>query len=93
MGRGLARWSLALVLSVCGAAVAQANDAVWEALRTPGSVAWCLRRSYAPGSFDPPTARLDVCSTQRNLDAAGREQASRVGEAFEKNGIAVGEVL
>ena len=52
-----------------------------------------LRHSYAPGSFDPPTARLDDCSTQRNLDAAGRAQASRVGEAFQKNGITVGEVL
>ena len=92
MGRILARWALVLVLSVCGAAVAQANDAVWEALRTPGSVV-VLRHSYAPGSFDPPTARLDDCSTQRNLDAAGRAQASRVGEAFQKNGITVGEVL
>ena len=92
MGRGLAGWALALMLLACAAVGRAANDAVWEALRLPGSVV-VLRHSYAPGSFDPPTARLDDCSTQRNLDAAGRAQASRVGEAFQKNGITVGEVL
>jgi broad specificity phosphatase PhoE len=69
-----------------------ADDAVWEAIRAPGSVV-VLRHSYAPGTFDPPTARLDDCSTQRNLDADGRAQATRVGEAFKKNGVTVGEVL
>ena len=63
-----------------------------DALRAPGSVV-VLRHSYAPGGFDPPTSRLDDCSTQRNLDASGRAQAARVGEAFKKNGITVGEVL
>ena len=51
-----------------------------------------LRHSFAPGGFDPPTSRLDDCSTQRNLDASGRAQAARVGEAFRQNGISVGEV-
>jgi broad specificity phosphatase PhoE len=69
-----------------------ANDAVWEALRAPGSVV-VLRHSYAPGTFDPPDARLDDCTTQRNLDENGRAQAARVGEAFRKRGITVGTVL
>ena len=92
MRRRVARWSIALLLLAGSASVAPANDAVWEAVRAPGSVV-VLRHSYAPGSFDPPTARLDDCSTQRNLDADGRAQATRIGEAFQKNGIAVGEVL
>jgi len=33
----------------------------------PGSVV-VVRHSYAPGSFDSPDARLEDCSTQRNLD-------------------------
>ena len=74
------------------ATVAQASESVWDALRVPGSVV-VLRHSFAPGGFDPPTARLDDCSTQRNLDANGRAQAARVGEAFRQNGITVGEVL
>jgi broad specificity phosphatase PhoE len=72
--------------------VANDTDAVWEALRAPGSVV-VFRHSYAPGAFDPPHARLDDCSTQRNLDEAGRGQARRVGEAFRQHGIAVGTVL
>ena len=72
--------------------VAQATEPVWEALRTPGAVV-VLRHSYAPGGFDPPTSRLDDCSTQRNLDENGRAQARRTGEAFRQHGIAVGAVL
>jgi len=69
-----------------------AQESVWDALRVPGAVV-VLRHSHAPGGFDPPGARLDDCSTQRNLDAAGRAQATRVGEAFREHGVAVGEVL
>jgi phosphohistidine phosphatase SixA len=79
-------------LSLSTAAAAQGTDAVWEALRAPGSVV-VLRHSYAPGTFDPPDARLDDCSTQRNLDEAGRAQARRIGEAFRQRGIEVGAVL
>ena len=61
-------------------------------MRAPGSVV-VVRHSYAPGSFDPPDARLDDCSTQRNLDDNGRAQARRIGEAFRQHGIAVGRVL
>jgi broad specificity phosphatase PhoE len=74
------------------ASAAPATEAVWEALRAPGSVV-VLRHSFAPGGFDPPGARLDDCSTQRNLDDAGRAQARRIGEAFRRNGIEVGPIL
>jgi phosphohistidine phosphatase SixA len=72
--------------------VARAPAPVWEALSAPGAVV-VLRHSYAPGAFDPPDARLDDCSTQRNLDAGGRAQAARIGEAVRQHGIAVGPVL
>jgi broad specificity phosphatase PhoE len=71
---------------------AHASEVVWDALRAPGSVV-VLRHSYAPGAFDPPGARLDDCSTQRNLDERGRAQARRIGEAFRQRGIDVGAVL
>jgi broad specificity phosphatase PhoE len=71
---------------------APADEAIWEALRSPGAVV-VLRHSHAPGTFDPPDARLDDCSTQRNLDEAGRGQARRIGEAFGQHGITVGRVL
>jgi broad specificity phosphatase PhoE len=87
------RWLVAVVLVLAGpASSAHASEPVWEALRTPGAVV-VFRHSYAPGTFDPPDAKLDDCSTQRNLDENGRAQARRTGEAFRRNGIAVGAVL
>ena len=86
------RWVVAVVVCAWLASVAQAAESVWDALRAPGAVV-LLRHSFAPGGFDPPGARLDDCSTQRNLDESGRAQATRIGEAFRQNGIAVGTVL
>ena len=86
-----ARWLMAVAIWAASVAAVQA-ESVWEALRAPGSVV-ILRHSYAPGGFDPPGARLEDCTTQRNLDENGRAQARRVGEAFRQNAIAVGRVL
>jgi broad specificity phosphatase PhoE len=61
-------------------------------MRTPGAVV-LVRHSHAPGAYDPPGARLDDCSTQRNLDGAGRAQAVRLGDAFRANAIAASAVL
>jgi phosphohistidine phosphatase SixA len=85
------RWLAVIIVCAVGS-VADASPAIWEALRAPGAVV-VLRHSYAPGTFDPPDARLEDCSTQRNLDDHGRGQAKRIGEAFRGNGIAVGAVL
>jgi broad specificity phosphatase PhoE len=86
------RWFAMLAVFLAATSVTQAADTVWEVLREPGSVV-VLRHSYAPGGFDPPDAKLDDCSTQRNLDENGRAQAGRVGEAFRQNDIAVSSVL
>src|SRR5213594_2292796 len=88
----LIRWLTTVALCAGMVSVAHATESVWDALRVPRSVV-VLRHSYAPGGFDPPDARLDDCSTQRNLDDNGRTQARRIGEAFRKNAIAVGLVL
>jgi broad specificity phosphatase PhoE len=72
--------------------LAEATDAVWDAMRTPGAVV-VVRHSFAPGGFDPPDARLDDCSTQRNLDEGGRAQARRIGEEFRRRNIDVSVVL
>ena len=66
-------------------AIAAAND--WAALERPGAIA-IMRHALAPGTGDP--ARFDVtdCTTQRNLDDRGRDQARRIGEALRGRGIA-----
>lgn len=47
-----------------------------------------LRHALAPGTGDPPEFRLGDCSTQRNLDAAGRAQARALGERLKRAGVA-----
>jgi broad specificity phosphatase PhoE len=84
--------ALVMCAAPVGTSSTTATEAVWDALRTPGSVV-VLRHSFAPGGFDPPGARLEDCSTQRNLDEGGRAQARRIGDAFRQNGIAVAAVL
>ena len=39
-----------------------------------------IRHALAPGFGDPQNFDLNNCSTQRNLDGEGREQAFRIGE-------------
>lgn len=53
-----------------------------EAVLRAGGVIAAFRHALAPGTFDPPGFRLGDCSTQRNLDEAGRAQARRIGEWF-----------
>jgi broad specificity phosphatase PhoE len=86
------RWAWVVALLAGHVSAAHASEAVWNALRAPGAVV-VFRHSYAPGTFDPPDAKLDDCATQRNLDANGRAQAARTGAAFRQRGIAVGPVL
>src|SRR5260370_33463360 len=81
-----------LVLCLWTVAPLHAEETVWDAVRVPGSVV-VVRHSYAPGTFDPPDAKLEDCSTQRNLDDGGRAQARRIGEAFRRNGVTVGPLL
>lgn len=49
----------------------------WDAFRQPGAIA-IMRHALAPGTGDPPGFNLGDCSTQRNLDATGREQARTI---------------
>lgn len=53
-----------------------------QALLRQGGVVVAFRHALAPRTFDPPEFRLDDCSTQRNLNDAGRAQAQRVGAWF-----------
>ena len=48
-----------------------------------------IRHAYAPGSGDPNNFNLNDCSTQRNLNEEGRNQAQKIGEFFKKNKLKV----
>jgi phosphohistidine phosphatase SixA len=79
-----------LVLSA-GAALpvwAQADEAAWAALKTPGAIV-LFRHALAPGVGDPPGFKVGDCSTQRNLSEEGQLQAKRIGQALQGRGIQV----
>ena len=52
-----------------------------------------IRHAYAPGNGDPDNFNLNDCSTQRNLNEEGREQAKRIGEFFTNNNIKIKKVF
>ena len=52
-----------------------------------------MRHARALGTGDPADFRLDDCTTQRNLDSRGREQARAIGAAFRDRGITFDVVL
>ena len=91
----LVSWLLVLLAWTLVAQPASApaadEEQLFEALRT-GRAAALLRHALAPGTGDPAGFRLDDCATQRNLSAAGRDQARGIGERLRGQGIAQAQV-
>jgi broad specificity phosphatase PhoE len=46
-----------------------------------------IRHALAPGTGDPANFQIGDCSTQRNLDDRGREQAKAIGDRLRTTGI------
>ncbi len=61
-------------LLLASGASAKDNPEAWQAL-AEGQAVLILRHALAPGVGDPGNFRVDDCSTQRNLNDTGREQA------------------
>lgn len=74
-----------------GADPASAQGATAEQRLGDGHVL-VVRHAYAPGSGDPANFRLGDCSTQRNLDTEGRDQARRIGRWLQDRGVAAARV-
>jgi phosphohistidine phosphatase SixA len=70
--------------------VSQPSFAV-EALKQGNII--LFRHANAPGVGDPPNFQIGDCSTQRNLDESGRNQAKRIGEYLQLNGVKVNRVV
>ena len=70
--------------SLCLATAATADS--FELLAHPGHVL-LLRHANAPGVGDPAGMKLSDCSTQRNLDEAGRKQARELGQRLRAAGV------
>lgn len=76
-----------MILTACLIVVAAwAGGQPLEELNRPGVVG-LMRHALAPGTGDPTEFDLGDCTTQRNLDARGRAQARRTGEALRAAGV------
>lgn len=64
-----------------------------DRLRGGGLVLLLRHARTEPGTGDPPNFRHDDCSTQRNLDEAGRAQARTIGAWLREADVPVDRVL
>jgi broad specificity phosphatase PhoE len=89
------RRDLLLAAVALGAARADAADdgELWAALADGGAAILLRHAQTEPGVGDPPGFRLGDCTTQRNLSAAGRSQAARIGTAFAARRVRIDAVL
>lgn len=91
-----------VVLAGCGGGAPDAGEIAGDArlgpvelverLREGGLVVYLRHAATDRSKEDAGVIDLDDCSTQRNLDERGRDQARAIGEAFDALGIPVGEV-
>ena len=66
--------------------IANSNDDIQGILGEGGKLIF-IRHAYAPGGGDPDNFDILNCTTQRNLNKEGIEQAKTIGKFFEKNHI------
>ena len=83
----VALFATALAIQSFGSFACAADEDVWALLKKPGHLV-LLRHSNAPGQVQESNDMdFKNCAIQRNLDADGRAQAGRIGDAFRKRGI------
>jgi broad specificity phosphatase PhoE len=84
-------WSCFLVCLSGLTAIAMAggdsdNAEIIERIKAGGHILM-IRHALAPGNGDPANFRIGDCSTQRNLDDRGREQAKAIGNWLRSKGL------
>jgi phosphohistidine phosphatase SixA len=84
-------WSCFLVclagLISLGMTGGDTDDDKMIARMTAGGHILMIRHALAPGTGDPANFRIGDCSTQRNLDDNGREQARAIGKWLRSKGL------
>ena len=89
-GLGLALFSL---LPSAAIAASIQSEPVTAAISQVQANVVFMRHALAPGYGDPDNFQIDDCTTQRNLDMAGRQQAEDIGRYFQKHQINFTEIL
>lgn len=73
------------VVSLATNAVAGQEDLIQK--MQSGNAVLMIRHALAPGIGDPEDFKINDCTTQRNLDETGREQARAIGQWLRTHGI------
>ena len=81
-----------LIFSPTAHAAEAGDEALWQRLRGNGVIVLMRHAATTPGVGDPPGFDLGKCATQRNLSAAGRDDARAIGAAFRHHNIVPGGV-
>ena len=68
-----------------------ADDNLILSLKEGGKIIF-IRHALAPGNGDPENFNIYDCSTQRNLDQKGIQQAKKIGNFFKSNNISIENV-
>ena len=81
-----------LATLLCAHRTVVASDVAWEIWQSDGVHA-LMRHAIAPGTGDPADFTPSDCTTQRNLDGTGREQARQTGNRIRAMGIDLTTIL
>jgi phosphohistidine phosphatase SixA len=92
MQRRLFTQASALALATLPTLARPQAPGFWTLLRKGGCVLLMRHAQTQPGAGDPPNFTLGDCSTQRLLSEAGREQARKMHEAFQRERVKINEV-
>ena len=65
--------------------------AIWDSLQgtNPKGYVLLMRHALAPGVGDPENFRVDDCSTQRNLNDQGRQDARDIGQWIKRREVRI----
>ena len=74
-------------------AQAAASGLLQEAITKTAANVVFMRHALAPGYGDPAAFQIDKCSTQRNLNKAGRQQARATGQYLRGNKFVFDAIL
>ena len=86
------RFFIIIFISLTTSIKADLNKNLIKQLEDGGKLIF-IRHAYAPGNGDPNNFNLNDCSTQRNLNSIGQNQAKDIGEFFRINKIKIYKVL
>lgn len=80
-----------LALTLIPPNAAAKSLAIWDSLQgtNPKGYVLLMRHALAPGVGDPENFRVDDCSTQRNLNDQGRQDARDIGQWIKRREVRI----